>query len=174
VALKQEVGTEGGPVLALPQEAVTAWRGVLLPDGKPGEGDFSGTDYGRACSVSEYKSPWWSYGFLDVGEHRGLVLGKRCEVAKLKDGTCLLVMEGDGEGVAALLKDPKKAWKKLNGELELASGKLVLFDCAAEKAKTNNKSTVKLAPGRYALDEYDEDGDESLWVVRLSKVVEAQ
>jgi hypothetical protein len=168
VALRQEVGTEGGPLLALPKEALAAWRGVLLSNGKPGEGDFAGTDYGRACALNAYTSPWGNYGFLDVGEHRGLVLGRRCEVGKLKDGTCLLVIEGDGEGVAALMKE-QRPWKKLDGELELPSGQLALFDSAMEGGKTNNKATLKLAPGKFAVDEYDEDSSErQLWILRLT------
>jgi hypothetical protein len=76
-------------------------------------------------------------------------------------------MEGDDESVAALMKE-QKPWKKLKGELELPSGQLVLFDSAMEHAKTNNKSTLKLAAGKYAADEYDEDNGRSLWIVRLT------
>jgi hypothetical protein len=129
--------------------------------------DFAGTDYGRACDVSGEDSPWGPYGFLGVGTHRGLVLGRSFSHAKLKDGSCLLVMEGDEESVAAFIKE-QKPWKKLKGELKLPSGQLVVFDSAMEHAKTNNKSTLKLAPGKYAVDEHDEDGERSLWIVRLT------
>ena len=90
VVLKHETGTDGGPVLALPKEAVAQW---------------GSKDYERACAVSEgaRRSPWGGYGFIDVGKLRGLVLGRHCAVAKVED-SWLLVMEGDGEQVAALLK----------------------------------------------------------------------
>jgi hypothetical protein len=42
-----------------------------------------------------------------------------------------------------------------------------VFDSANEHGKTNNKSTIKLAAGKYAVDEYDEDNGRSLWIVRL-------
>ncbi len=173
VALKRGAATEGGPVLALPAEVVAEWGGVLLPNGKPGEGDFAGTDYGRACSVSTWRTPWGSYGFVDVGELKGLVLGDACETAKLKDGTFLVVMQGDGEEVAALLKE-EKPWKKLDGTFNLPSGKFVLFDSAHEKGKTADRSTVALAPGKYALDEYVQDDDRHLWIVRLTRVESAR
>ncbi len=166
VALKHGAATDGGPVLALPVEAVREWRGTLAKNGKPAEGDFSGTDYGRACDVSGGKTPWGPYGFVDVGKHRGLVLGTSCEFAKLKDGSCLLVMEGEEEDVAALLKE-QKSWKKLDGALSLPSGQFVLFDSAYERAATH-KTKVTLAPGKYAVDEYDEDDGRSLWIVRLT------
>jgi hypothetical protein len=36
-------------------------------------------------------------------------------------------------------------------------------------ARTNNKSIVKLAPGTFAVDAYDEDSRERpLWIVRLT------
>jgi hypothetical protein len=166
--LKRGAGTDGGPLLALPKEALASWRGTLLPDGKPAVDDFSNTDYGRACDVSGGQSPWGPYGFLDVGKHRGLVLGRGFEYAKLEDGTWLLVMEGDGESVAALLNE-KKRWKKLEGKLVLPSGKLVVFDAAMEQAKTKNKSTLELVAGRYAVEEYEEDDERSLWIVRLKR-----
>lgn len=169
VALQDGAGTEGGPLLAIPKEALASWRGTLMANGKPAVDDFAGTDYGRACDVSDADTPFGPYGFIDVGAHRGLVLGRSFTYAKLEDGTCLLVMEGEAEDVGALLKE-QKTWKKLSGELSLPSGQLVVFDSAMEHAKTNNKSTLKLAPGKYAVDEYDEDGDRSRWIVRLTPV----
>src|SRR5262249_17500549 len=63
------IGTEGGPILVLPKEAAERWRGVLRADGSvPGDGDFGGTDYQRACDVV-------GVGLVDVGPHRALVLG---------------------------------------------------------------------------------------------------
>ena len=67
----------------------------------------------------------------------------------------------------------QKLWKKLAGQLALPSGQLVVFDSAMEHAKTNNKSTLKLAPGKYAVDEYDEDGERSLWIVRLTPLAKS-
>jgi hypothetical protein len=101
-----------------------------------------------------------------VGDLRGLVLGQAVQLAREKDGSCLLVMEGEGEEVAAVLKDDVP-WKKIDGAFDLPSGQLVLFDSAFERAKSH-KTTVKLAPGKYEIDEYDRDeGDLHLWIVRL-------
>src|SRR6202021_221029 len=133
---KYGAATEGGPVLALPAEVLKEWGGILLPTGKPPEGgDFTGTDYGRACDAPTGRSPWGNYGFIPVGKLRALVLGSSCSVAKLKDGGCLLVMEGEGEEVAALLKE-NRPWRKLVAPFELPSGQFVLFDSAYERAKT--------------------------------------
>ena len=91
-------------------------------------------------------------------------------MAKRKDGTCLLAMEGDGEDLAALLADGKP-WKALDGVLDLPSGHLVLFDSAYPQSKTRNHSTVKLTPGRYAVHEYDRDdspGSAGVWCLRLT------
>jgi hypothetical protein len=75
-------------------------------------------------------------------------------------------MEGEGEEVAAVLKEDTR-WKKIDDAFELPSGQLVLFDSAFERANTH-KTTVKLAPGKYAIDEYDhDDRDLHLWIVRL-------
>ncbi len=167
IALKDGAGTEGGPLLAVAKEALASWRGTLMANGKPAVEEFAGTDYGRACDVSENKSPFGPYGFIDVGAYRGLVLGRSFGHAKLKDGTCLLVMQGEGYDVAAILKE-ERSWKKLTGALDIPSGQLVVFDSAMEHAKTNNKATLKLAPGKYAVDEYDEDDSRSVWIVRLT------
>jgi hypothetical protein len=169
VALKYGAATEGGPVLALPVEAVPEWGGILLPSGKPPEGaDFKGTDYGRACDTPTGRSPWGSYGFISVGKLRAFVLGSSCSVGKPKDGSCLLVMQGEGEEVAALLKEGRP-WKRLEGIFSLPSGQFVLFDSAHERAKTR-KTTVKLEPGEYTVDEYEQDDEQRhLWIVRLTR-----
>jgi hypothetical protein len=167
VTLAQETGTDGGPVLALPKEALARWGGSYLVDGShPLANSFEGTDYGRACAVAqgELQTAWGGYGFIAVGKLRGLVLGRRCEVGRLGDGSVLLVMEGEGEAVAALLAGKPK-WRRLAGELVLPSGQLVLFDCAHAKGKTNNKSVLKLAKGSYVVESFDSG---TLWLVRLA------
>jgi hypothetical protein len=76
VALKQEVASEGGPLLALPKEALAAWRGVLLPNGKPGEGDFAGTVDGTAARYVEMASDG-----QQSGQHDGQLRCRRSERA---------------------------------------------------------------------------------------------
>jgi Immunity protein 21 len=181
IKLKFVGASEGGPMLALPKEAVATWNGVCDPKtGKPppssASGDFTGTDYGRACEVSwgPLKSPWGGFGFLKVGSHSGLVVGRGVSSAQLKDGSTLLVMaepdEELEENVAAALKAEPK-WQELKGELELPSGALAIFDSASEHAKTNNKSSLKVQPGTYRVQEYhSDDKDSSLWLFRLSPV----
>jgi hypothetical protein len=176
--LKFAAASEGGPMLALPKEALGAWNGTLDPKtGKPPpSGDFTGTDYGRACAVSEgpLKSPWGGFGFLEVGGHRGLVVSRTVSTAQWKDGSTLLVnAEPDEEAeenlAAALKAEPK--WQELKGELTLPSGALVIFDSACEHAKTNNKSTLKLQPGSYRVEEHHSEANGgSLWLFRLCLV----
>jgi hypothetical protein len=86
--LEFAAASEGGPMLVLPKEALGAWNGTLDPQtGKPPpSGDFTGTDYGRACAVSEgpLKSPWGGFGFLEVGGHAGLVVSRTVSTAQFR------------------------------------------------------------------------------------------
>jgi hypothetical protein len=160
VKFKSSVGTDGGPILALPKEAAKEWRGVLRADGSvPTDGNFAGTDYQRACDV------FGGTGFIVVGTHRALVLGEQgCSTVLPKEGGCLLVLAGDEETVFAALKAEPK-WKSLNDSLTL-TGELLLFDAAMEHAKTGDKTTLKLPAGRYAVEQLG-DVNHSPWIVRL-------
>jgi Immunity protein 21 len=178
VKLKFAAASEGGPMLALPKEALRAWNGTVDPKTRkpPPSGDFTGTDYGRACAVSEgpLKSPWGGFGFLEVDGHAGLVVSRTVSTAQLKDGSTLLVDAEPGEeaeeNLAAALK-AEPTWQSIRGELMLPSGALVIFDSACEHAETNNKSTLKLRPGSYRVEEHhSETKGGSVWLFRLSPV----
>jgi hypothetical protein len=160
------VGTDGGPVLALPREALASWGGTL-PSSRPikacfrfGDPDAPATDYDRACDVD-------GVGLLRVGVLRGLVLAHTgCDFARLADGSFLLVLDGLDDDLAAAPE--AKTWRKLAGPLELPSGELVIFEASAAAAKTRNKARVKLPSGSYAVEELRRNA-RSLWVVRLKK-----
>ncbi len=59
------VSSGGGPLIAVPQSALSLWTGADSTDG-PGE---DRGDYGRACSVDGY------IGLVAIGQQQALVLG---------------------------------------------------------------------------------------------------
>jgi hypothetical protein len=144
---------DGGPIVAMPKECVSAWHGAAPP----------GNDYERACDVSS------AVGFLDVEGGKALVLPDPCDAALLPDGKCLLVMQGNEEEIAALPAEVK--WRALRQSLDIPSGQLAVFDAvwgAADK-ELKKSATLELAPDRYDVDElrFRKDRRE-LWIVRLS------
>jgi hypothetical protein len=168
LALKDGPGTDGGPLLLVPVEAVEAWEGTSSPS-RPIEAKFRfgdprapATDYDRACDVSEQR-----VGVLDVGEWRGLVLGHTGCRFHVSAASCLIVMEGHGEDVAEALAS-SSGWTAIPGTLEVPSGKLVLFDATAARGKTREKKTLTVAPGTYTVSEFHRLKP-WLWIARLSR-----
>ncbi len=109
-------------------------------------------DYERACDVS-------GVGFVEVDGRKALVLPDPCDAALLPDG----------KELAALPANAK--WRALRQSLEIPSGQLAVFDAvwgAADK-RLKKSAVLKLAPGRYAVDELQSRiGGSELWIVRLS------
>ena len=122
----------------------------------------------RACDASTE--------FINVGEARGRVVGYTgCRWAIVPDGSCLIVLEGLADDVATAPES--KEWRSLRGSLALPSGKLVVFDATAPRARTRETKTITLKPGRYTVEELDRNARRTrrrptepwLWMLRLRR-----
>ena len=130
----------GGPLLLLPESAVTAWTGIE-PSQSPRtkgitfrwRGDPNGpvTDYDRACSVEGY------IGLIDVGDAKGVVLGGEPNSTTWVpiDGGGLLVrwVYADDEGslLRSLVGLSEGSFERAELTLPVLAGPLLLFDSAS-------------------------------------------
>lgn len=127
-----EVGTEGGPPLAVPAAFGSAWQGV---DG-PEPFDSGNSDYERACDVA-------APALISIGKGKGLVLDQQHVTVHRDAEGLLLHAYGDPAEADA------KRWKRV-GEFEVGRGGLVIQDAAlSAKRKSRARATVPLAAGVY-------------------------
>lgn len=136
----------GGPVILLPAEVASEWRGTQPPRGAKvpkgwswGKSGGPVCDYDRACDGGDDRvsTARGGIGWLDVGKGRGIVLDAELVSVWLPTMDGGIVVRGpdvDGSAPEAVAKlVPKTGWKKL-GTLELEDGRLFLFDSAASGA----------------------------------------
>jgi hypothetical protein len=143
--LEPGVGTEGGPILLVPQHAAHAWQGV--PRDQPGPTDRP-SDYDRACAASDA-----GQGALAVGGAKALVLAEQVvEHAPLAGGGWLLVALGTSLQLEEALRAPRK-WKKTRITLEVGESGAVLLDAAHTPTSASREegalASLALRPGRY-------------------------
>ncbi|MBL8950443.1 MAG: hypothetical protein JNK82_06680 [Myxococcaceae bacterium] len=128
----------GGPVIVLPAELASAWRGTQPPKGAKvpkgwswGKRGGPVCDYDRSCDAGRV-------AWLDVGGGRGLSLDAELVttwVPTLDGGVIVRGPGVDGSEPEAVVKRlPKSGWKSL-GKLTLKDGRLFMFDSAAAGAK---------------------------------------
>lgn len=166
------VCSEGGPLLAIPSELASRWRGVLAPVGAAvppgwtwGDGGVV-CDYDRACdmegtvSVGEFHSMW------TVCVHGGcaLLLDGETSTAALRWGEGVVLLrdvpiETEAQANEILAAVEPAAWSVLPHDLELREGRLFVFDSASEGAPTaaqidpkGNVLDIALTPGRCRVD----------------------
>jgi hypothetical protein len=160
----------GGPVILLPAEVASEWRGTQPPRGAKvpkgwrwGKSGGPVCDYDRACEGGEGKlsTARGGIGWLDVGNSRGIVLDAELVSVWLPTTDGGIVVRGpdidgsDPKAVATLV--PETGWKTL-GTLELEDGRLFLFDSAAcgaadprEIAADDGVAVAELGKGEYEL-----------------------
>ncbi|MFO0599543.1 MAG: Imm21 family immunity protein [Myxococcaceae bacterium] len=147
------VGTEGGPVMAIPVSALESWKGVFDANGEAlyGKGP---TDYDRACDV---KGPILKHGGVEV-----LVLDQESTAFfKASDEVSyFLRWIGADHGshvLQAVLSAGPKAWKFTGKTFTVAGeGGLAVIDSAEFGRDVKKPAIADLKPGRYQLDEMTE------------------
>jgi predicted DNA-binding WGR domain protein len=162
------VGTEGGPLMVLPEELLPSWNGVYDAEGRYiYETDHC--DYTRAC---EWEGSWIRN--IVVGEGIGLVLHSDSAASFLPDDTGGVFIRWSAADSAAplvhaLLRAPKSKWKRTGISVKVGPSQgLVLFDAARKgsglKDLPGNEFMergmrwalrVELARGTYAVDQID-------------------
>ncbi|QEH39075.1 hypothetical protein OJF2_76870 [Aquisphaera giovannonii] len=182
-------GTGGGPLIALPAELASHWRGVEgachSPRDRDGwrEGlDFSGTDYGRACRIDGY------LGTLEVGTGRALILNDEpMPTAFLpRAGGGLLVRwmyaEDEGEVLRAVRSIPESTWEATPHGIVASRAGVLLFDSAypgddlpTSPGEVASSPWLRLAlpAGTYDVDTADHAPDEATRLIlhRIRKTI---
>jgi hypothetical protein len=168
------VATDGGPVIAIPKEALAAWEGAEPPSkGRkveaksrfvdPSDLSAPATDYDRVCDIGKV-------GLLPVGDQTAIGLGhSSCEWIRLKAGG-LLVLEGSIEAVhETLLSDEADdvTWHAL-GDVELPSGNLVVLDATQPGKGARDAIKIKLPVGAYGVSWAEIDDDRGwIWAAKV-------
>ena len=156
----------GGPVIVGPAEPAAAWRGTEPPVGAAvppgwswGAAGGPECDYDRACAPQGYQGTGYGgVAWLEVGGKPALILDGEITTEWLAEA-------GGGTIVRASIdeasRDPASvtAWKPYPvPELDLADGRLFMFDSAFPGAATPEAITahdgvgvITLEPGRYTL-----------------------
>jgi len=168
------VATDGGPVIAIPKEALAAWEGAEPPSkGRkveaksrfvdPSDLSAPATDYDRVCDIGKV-------GLLPVGDQTAIGLAhSSCEWMRLKAGG-LLVLEGSIEALhETLLSDEADdvTWHAL-GDVELPSGNLVLLDATQPGKGARDTIKIKLPVGAYSVSWAEIDDDRGwIWAAKV-------
>lgn len=170
------ITTGGGPLIAVPEAVLRAWKGGEDLDDEDEDLDEDldddAGDYGRACAVDDYA------GLIDVGGTPALVLGDDPAPTTYLPEHSLFVrrLAADSEGavLAALGQALDMAeWEELPAGWQVP-GPVVLFDSAyaAEDLGSTRSLRVNLAPGLYRVESAYVKPDDDTWLVlvRLTSV----
>lgn len=160
------VGTDGGPLVLIPQPYLLAWEGGSPPSSgrvvqakfRCDDPDAPATDYDLACDVDGY------LGVIPVGAGEGLVVSidplPACwwSDEQGRGGVLLRWLHGDGtlntDQVAASV--PEDLWEPTGIRFHIPEGRVYLFDSAYPARELPNmdedqKLTFFISPGRYSL-----------------------
>lgn len=164
------LASDGGPLLLVPGEYLSAWEGVGLPSGgrviqahfRWAGPDKPATDYDRACDVEGY------LGQLEIGGGSGLVLGdqpamtawwpvtKNHSTAPDIVGYLVRWIAADSEEemrAAAIAADQDKTvqWQNTGLSIRVSNQPIYLLDSAAPSSwlEDDDFLTIDLEPGVY-------------------------
>lgn len=157
------IDSGGGPLIAVPESVLAAWKGADDVDEDAG-------DYGRACAVEGYA------GVIDVGGTPALVLGDEPAPTTFLPEHSLFVrrLAADSEEVAraAVGQGLVEAEWEESTDWEVP-GPVVLFDSAysAEDLDSTGSLRVELAPGRYRVESAYVEPDDDTWLVLIRLTV---
>lgn len=162
------VGTEGGPLLILPQELLSSWNGVFDADGKY-IFETEPCDYSRAC---EWKGKW--VNSIRVGEGTGLVLQSISAAAWLADEHGGIILRWSAADSAAplvhsALTVSQRTWKSTRLRIKVGSSQsLILLDATRKGSDLLNLPNnefmergfrwalrIQIPEGTYAVDQID-------------------
>jgi hypothetical protein len=148
------IGTDGGPILLLTPSAAKAWKGV--PD-----------DYDRACNAPQGGRA----AVIQVGGEPAIVLPEQsCTLAKMKPSLWVIVAGQNDASVWNVLGPGAVPFEPLGATLDVEDDGLLLLDAAFPGARPGKgrKKPVKLAKGRYRIEELHLDDDRgNVHIVRL-------
>lgn len=181
------VGTDGGPLIAIPAEIASHWRGGEGVNFPPQDLDrwwenldLSGSDYGRACGINDY------LGTLEVGPGRALILNDEpmptAFLPNAGGGIVVRWMYAEDEGAVrrVVRSIPESIWEPTPHTIVVAREGVLVFDSAypgddlptspGEEA-TAPWLRLGLPPGPYHVDTADYSPDESTRLIlhRLRK-----
>ncbi len=150
----QWIESNGGPLILLPAEYLTAWSGY-----NPSEQSRNGlrqsrqTDYERACAVEGYT------GILRVDGGQGLVLGDEPMAtawwpATTTQGIFVRWVTGEEQTSAIhhLTRLAEEIWEPSNTAYIVGRRPLYLFDVAWPGTDAPERLVVRLAAGSYTID----------------------
>jgi hypothetical protein len=159
--------TNGGPLVVLPRELVSVWRGTLPPLGVAvpegwewGSGDIV-CDYDRACTpAGDSLCPGDAYDTWSVPVSDGAALVLDGEVGTTaipwKGGLVVLRdahVETEAEAAALVLAVDEGAWTPSPWVLDLSHGGLSMFDAAYAGSERESADggllEAELAPNTY-------------------------
>jgi hypothetical protein len=178
------VCSAGGPLILIPAEVATHWRGVEGWSLREGGSDLTGessSDYARACDVDDY------LGMLEVGPGMALILGDEpMQTAFLPSHDGVVVVRWmyaeDEDGVwRAVGAVPESAWELTPHRIEVAQDAIVVFDSAypgdilppaLEDGAATPWIRIELPSGTYLVDmaDYGPDSSTRLILHRLRKL----
>ena len=167
------VFSAGGPLILIPAELATHWRGVEEWSPPENGGDLTGefpSDYARACGIDDY------LGMLEVGPGRALILGDEpMQTAFLPshDGGIIvrwMYSEDEDSLWRAVGAVPESAWEITPHRVEVAQEGILVFDSAypgdALPASLDDGAAapwirIELSSGTYLVDMADYGPDTS-------------
>ncbi|MEU5993103.1 Imm21 family immunity protein [Spirillospora sp. NPDC047418] len=166
---KMWVESNGGPLVAVPQQDLSLWRSA--PE-DPDADDSSGWgDYGRACEVGDY------LGILPLAHSEALVFGEVPDPTTFLQERSVFVRWEGANSEAALLGSVDAALSMASWQSEVrwnVPGPVVLFDSAYPGADVfahlaDEHLVIDLAPGCYSVRHasVEPDDDTMIGLVQL-------
>ncbi|MEV0489523.1 Imm21 family immunity protein [Streptomyces atratus] len=160
------ITTEGGPLIAVPESVLGAWKGAEDLEDEDGDVDEEAGDYGRACAVDDYA------GVIDVGGTPALVLGDDpAPTVYLPEHSLFvrrLAADSEEAALAALGQALERAEWEESADWDVP-GPVVLFDSAysAEDLGSTGSLRMDLAPGCYRVESAYVEPDDDTWLVLI-------
>ena len=166
------IQTDGGPSIAVPDEARDLWQGSD-PRGEGG----SASDYDRACEAARFIGLVRSEGFVALA----IVRGPLAWLPQGDSGVLVHWEYGDGkEAVEAWLRaafapgGTPPPWTPTGLDLPIPTGKLIVFD-AAHRASEQGPAQhllVTVPPGLHAIEQatFEPDDATSMTLYRFVRV----
>ena len=164
------IDSGGGPLIAVPESVLGAWKGADDVDEEADEFDEEAGDYGQACAVDGYA------GVIDVGGTPALVLGDAPAPTAFLPEHSLFVRRVAADSEQSALAVVGQGLEEAEWEEPTdwdVPGPVVLFDSAysAEDLDSTGSLRIDLAPGRYRVESAYVEPDDDTWLVLIRLTV---
>jgi hypothetical protein len=154
----------GGPIIVLPAETASQWRGTLpplsavVPDGWSwGKSGGPVCDYDRACDQPQgfHRTEQGGFGWLDVGGKPALVLDGEIHTVFVQSSTGGFIVRNPASSESEVEVADTREWRPGPiAELALEDGRLFMFDSAFQGhsdplqiAAHDGVGVIQLLPG---------------------------